>query len=172
MADIQLRLPGMKNWTAPQDTIHTYWVKMLTLLCERLVAQMNQLLKNGTHPEWLTEGRTFLIMKNHQKGTIPSNYRPIICLSPREKPLSGIIVAKISRHMDQYMIAAQKSIGKDTRGAKHQLVVDRTIAHECQSQANKPVHSWIDYKKAYESMPTWILEFLNLYKVKNTLRPL
>ena len=67
---------------------------------------MNQLLKSGTHLEWLTQGLTVLIMKDPQKGTIPSNYQPIICLSITWKLLSSIIAAKVSRHMDQYMSRA------------------------------------------------------------------
>ncbi|TWW73235.1 hypothetical protein D4764_15G0006290 [Takifugu flavidus] len=69
-------------------------------------------------------------MKDPQKGTIPSNYRPITCLSTTWKLLSGIIAAKISRHMDPYMSRAQKGRGNNTRGAKHQLLVDRAIAQD------------------------------------------
>ncbi|XP_051906082.1 uncharacterized protein LOC127590686 [Hippocampus zosterae] len=76
VADIQERVSDMKNWTAPG---HTYWLKKLTALHERLAVQMNQLLRDGTHPEWLTEGRTILIMKDPSKGAVPSNYRPITC---------------------------------------------------------------------------------------------
>ncbi|TWW61836.1 hypothetical protein D4764_04G0004830 [Takifugu flavidus] len=57
---------------------------------------MDQLLTSGNHPEWLTQGRKVLIMKDPQKGTIPSNYRPITCLSTTWKLLSGIIAAKIT----------------------------------------------------------------------------
>ncbi|XP_039457638.1 uncharacterized protein LOC120434142 [Oreochromis aureus] len=46
----------------------------LTALYERQAAQMNQLLADKRHPEWLTEGRTDLILKNPQKGPAPSNY--------------------------------------------------------------------------------------------------
>ncbi len=67
-------------------------------------------------------------MKDPQKGTIPSNYRPITCLSTTWKLLSGIIAAKMSRHVAQYMSRAQKGIGSNTRGAKHQLLVDRVVS--------------------------------------------
>ncbi len=52
---------------------------------------MNQLLMDGTHPEWLTQGGTVLIMMDPQKGAIPFNYRPITCLNTTWKLLSGII---------------------------------------------------------------------------------
>lgn len=172
VADIQGRVSGMKNWTAPgPDMIHAYWLKKLTALHERLAAQMNQLLRDGTHPEWLTQGRTILILKDPSKGAVPSNYRPITCLSTTWKLMSGIIAAKISGHMNQYMSAAQKGIGKNTRGAKHQLLVDRTVARDCRTRKTNLCTAWIDYKKAYDSMPhTWITECLKLYNINRTLR--
>ncbi|XP_032426375.1 uncharacterized protein LOC116724756 [Xiphophorus hellerii] len=112
VTDVQERVSGMKNWTAPgPDMIHAYWLKKLTALHERLADQMNQLLQSGTHPEWLTEGLTILIQKDPSKGPVPPNYRPITCLSTTWKLMSGIIAAKISKHMDKYMSTAQKGIG-------------------------------------------------------------
>ena len=128
--------------------IHTYWLKKPTPLHERLAAQMNQLLISGTHPEWLTQSWTVLIMKDPQKGTRPSNYGPLTCLSTTWMRLSGITETKVSRHMDQYMIRAQKELDSNTRGVKHQLLVDRTVARNCSVQENQPVHCWTDYKKA------------------------
>uniref|UniRef100_A0A669EZW7 Reverse transcriptase domain-containing protein n=1 Tax=Oreochromis niloticus TaxID=8128 RepID=A0A669EZW7_ORENI len=172
VADIQERVSSMKSWTAPgPDMVHAYWLKKLTALHERLAAQMNQLLVNERHPEWLTEGRTVLIPKDPKKGPVPSNYRPITCLSTTWKLLSGIISAKMNRHMGQYMSGAQKGIGKNTRGAKHQLLVDRTVSRDCKTRLTNLCTAWIDYKKAYDSMPhSWILECLELYKINRTLR--
>ena len=58
VADVQHRIKNMKSWTAPgPDMIHTYWLKHLTAVHERLAAQMNQLLASGSHPDWLTQGK-------------------------------------------------------------------------------------------------------------------
>ncbi|CAK6977002.1 ras-related protein Rab-7L1-like [Scomber scombrus] len=117
---------SMKSWTAPgPDMIHTYWLKKLPTLQEHLAAQTNQLLMDGMHQDWLTQGPTVLIMKDPQKGTIPSNYQPITFLCTTWKLLSGIIAAKMNRHMAQYMSWAQKGISSNTKGAKHKLLVDR-----------------------------------------------
>ena len=67
------------------------------------VSQMNQLLMDGTHPEWLIQGQTFLIMKVEQNSGIPTNYQPITCLCTTQNFLSGIIVPKMNRHMAQYL---------------------------------------------------------------------
>ena len=85
----------MKSWTAPGLEIHTYWLKKLSALHEHPAAQMNQLLMDGMHPEWLTQGWTVVIMNDPQKGMIPSNCQPITWLRTTWKLLSGIIAAKI-----------------------------------------------------------------------------
>ena len=67
MADIQERVAGMQCWIAPgPDMIHTYLLKKPTALHECLAAEMDQLLMDEIHPEFLTQGRTVLIMKDHQ----------------------------------------------------------------------------------------------------------
>lgn len=99
MADIRDKVSNMKSWTAPDpDMIHTYWLTKLSALHECLVSQMNQLLMDGIHPEWLTQRRTVLIMKDPQKGAMPSNYRPIICFYTTWKLLPGIMEAKVTSY--------------------------------------------------------------------------
>ena len=116
---------------------------------ERLAAQMNQLLRSGTHPKWLTQGQTVLIMKDLQRETIPSSYQTITCLSTTWKLLSSIIAAKVSRHMDQYLSRSRKGIS-----SKNWLLVDRST----KSRSMKLCPAWIHYKKDNDSLPhTWIL---------------
>ncbi|CAK6965215.1 hypothetical protein D4764_06G0014290 [Scomber scombrus] len=124
-----------------------------------------------THIGLRLSRRTVLMMKDPQKGRIPSNYRPITCLCTTWKFLSGIIVAKMNRHMAQYMSWAQKGIGSNTRGAKHQLLVNRAVAQDCKTRQTNQCTAWIDYKKAYDSIPhTWIMECLEKYNINRTLR--
>ncbi len=48
MTDIRERVSGMKSWTAVgPDKVHTYSLKKLTALNERLAAQMKQLLMDS-----------------------------------------------------------------------------------------------------------------------------
>ena len=169
--DLRRRVNRMKNWTAPgPDMIHTYWLKKLTSLHRRLACQMEKLVAEGDHPSWLTQGRTVLVMKDPQQGSIPSNYRPITCLSTTWKLLSGIIADKIQDHMDGYMHQAQKGIGGGSRGSKHQLLIDQAVAKDSRSRRTNLAMAWIDYKKAYDSIPhSWILECLRLYKINPRL---
>ena len=71
----------MKNWTAPRkDEKHGFWIKHLTSLHPRIAQQLNRPLETAIIEEWLSTGKTILLMKNKKAGAIPSNYRPITCL--------------------------------------------------------------------------------------------
>ena len=64
------------------------------------------------------------------------------------------------------MSGAQKGIGSNTRGAKHQLLVDRAVARDCKNRHTNLCTAWINYKRAYDSLPhKWILECLELYMI-------
>ncbi|KAL3974839.1 hypothetical protein ACER0C_023465 [Sarotherodon galilaeus] len=54
------------------DMIRTY--KLRRRQC--LMAQMNLLVMEKTHPEWLTQCRTVLVPTDRQKALVPSNYQP------------------------------------------------------------------------------------------------
>lgn len=169
--DLCQRVKRMKNWTAPgPDMIHAYWLKKLTALHRRLAQQMDNMIADGDHPEWLTQGRTVLIMKDSSKGAIPSNYRPITCLSTTWKLLSGILADKIQDHMGSQMHNAQKGIGGGSRGSKHQLLIDQTVTKDSKGRRTNLAMAWIDYKKAYDSIPhSWILQSLKIYKVNSRI---
>ena len=110
-------------------------------------------------------------MKDLHQGTAPSNYCPIICLSTTWKVQSDIIAAKIQVHINKYMSTSQKSIGNNTRGSKHQLLIDRAVTNDSRARQINLSTAWINYRTAYDSMlHTWIWECLALYTVNTTLR--
>ena len=147
------------------------WLKKLTSLHKRLACQMEK-LRTEDHPSWLIQGRTVLVMKDPQQGPMPINYRPITCLSTNWKLLSGILADKIGIHMDQYMHKAQRGIGGGSRGSKHQLLIGQSVVKDARSRRTNLAMSWIDYKKAYDSVPhSWILECLRLYNIDPRLVP-
>ena len=72
----------MKNWTAPgKDEVHGFWIKHLTRFHPKIAQQLNRLRKTATIEEWLSTGKTILLMKSKKIGAIASNYRRITCLS-------------------------------------------------------------------------------------------
>ena len=49
---------------------------------------------------------------------------------------------------------------------KHQLLIDQSVAKNARSRCTNLAMSWVDYKKAYNSVPhLWKLECLRLYKI-------
>ncbi|XP_067947074.1 uncharacterized protein [Watersipora subatra] len=127
---------------------------------------MECLLEEGNHPEWLTNGQTVLLIKDPQQEPIPKNYRPIMCLLNIWKLLSGIVAVKLEEHMSHYMTSSQKKIELNTRGAKHRLLVDRTLYQDSRRRHTDVSMAWIDYKKAYDSIPhSRILVCLSMYNV-------
>jgi hypothetical protein len=57
--------------------------------------QLNQLLQIGFIENWITTGKTTLLIKNKEKGTVPSNYRAITGLLTTFKLMPAVIAEKI-----------------------------------------------------------------------------
>ena len=70
--------------------------------------------------------------------------------------LSGILADKIGVHIDGYMHHAQRGIGGGSRGSKHQLLINRSVAKDARSRRTNLAMAWIDYKKGYDSVPPLI----------------
>lgn len=69
------------------------------------------------------------------------------------------------------MSGAQKGTGRNTKGAKHLLLISRAVTQDCETKMTILCTTWIDYKKACDSTPyTWILEQLEPYKINRSLR--
>ena len=63
---IKRQIKDVKNWNAPSpDDLHGFWLKHLANLQQCLTVQFNHLLQNSTTEDWMTIGRTFLIIKDH-----------------------------------------------------------------------------------------------------------
>ena len=54
-----------------------FWFKRLKSLYGSILASLQGCLNSGEVPEWMVKGRTVLIQKDHDKGTVAVNYRPI-----------------------------------------------------------------------------------------------
>ena len=68
------------------------------------------------------------------------------------------------------MSRAQKGIGSNFRGAKSQLLVNRTVSQDCKTRHTYLCIAWINYKEVYDSVPqSWILEHLEMYNIIRTL---
>lgn len=71
--------------------------------------------------------------------------------------------SKLTRQSSQHMSKAQNGIGNNTRGTKHQQLVERAITQEFKTRQTNLAYD-------YDSVShTWILECLALYKANSAL---
>ena len=82
----------MKNWKAPgPDGLQRYWIKTFTSCHERIATQLQLCLEMNETPDWLTTGKTALIMRDREIGDDVTNLRPITCLPLMWKIFTGIL---------------------------------------------------------------------------------
>ena len=69
-------LKKMANWKAPgPDLVQGFWLKNFRSMHGRMLIQLNECLNKGNVPNWMTKGRTVLIMKDKDEGNVASNCR-------------------------------------------------------------------------------------------------
>ena len=104
----------------------------------------------------MTKGRTILIMKDPEKGAAAGNYRPITCLPVMWKLLTGIISDKLYEFLDagNMLPDEQKGCRKGAQVTNDQLFIDNMILKESKARGKNLSLGWIDYKKAYDMIPT------------------
>jgi hypothetical protein len=167
-------LGKLAPWKAPgHDCVQGYWIKNFTSLHSRIVTQLNDVLRDGKPPKWMTTGRTVLLPKDAGKGNIPSNYRPITCLPIMYKVLTAMISESIYDHLDQNRLIPweQKGCAKMSRGTKDQLVIDKSVMKDSKMNKKNLTMGWIDYRKAYDMVPhSWITSVLDMVKVSDNIK--
>ena len=135
--------------------------------------QLNQLLQTGTIEDWKTTGKPTLLIKNKEKGAVPSNYRPITCLSTNFKLMTAIIAEAIQNHLEQNGLIPEEQKGnrRKSRGTKDQLLIDKMIMRNTKRRKTNLHVAWIDYKKAFDSLPhSWITKSLKMLGVSSNIR--
>ena len=167
---VTARVKGMTNWSSPGiDGLHAFWIKHTTCLHGRIAELLNESLATSQVPEWMTEGRTFLLIKDPKKGTSnPGNFRPITCLPNLWKLYTGILSEDIYQHLDVNKLfpEEQKGCRKKSRGCKEQLAIDKLILRHCKRTKSSLYMAFIDYQKAYDSIPhSWILKSMEMCKI-------
>ena len=86
----------MANCQAPgSDGVHGYWIKMLVSMREKKAFHIQSCITRDEVPDWLTTGRTALLLKDRSKGNKVSNFRPIACLPLIWELFTGIVADEI-----------------------------------------------------------------------------
>lgn len=171
--DVSCAIRTAQNWKSPgPDGLHNFWLKWFRCSHSRLAAQFQQALELGSLPSSLTTGVTFLLYKSGST-TEAKNYRLMTCLPTLYKLLTSILRSKINAHVvaNNILATAQNGCRVGSRGTKELLLIDMTICQQIRRNRGALSAAWIDYKKAYDSVPhSWLGRVLELYKVDTALR--
>jgi hypothetical protein len=98
----------------------------------------------------------------------PSKYRPITCLPTIYKIMTSCIKVIIYDHCQKLNILneEQKGCVKECFGCKEQLIIDTVIMEQARKNNRNIYTAFIDYKKAYDSVPhSWLIKILKIYKI-------
>ena len=129
--DLNSELKRFPNRKSPgPDLIHGIWLKKFTSLHSALLVNFSEILSEAsTLDPKLATGRTVLIIKDPKRGNIPTNYRPITCLSLVYKLLTGILRHLSYRHLDSngFIPSQQKGCTQKSKGTKDYLLVDKML---------------------------------------------
>ena len=168
------KIKEFSNFKAPGiDKIPNFWLKKVTALHPHYVLTFMKIQKGDEQsPEWLTMGNTNLLPKSNETQ-LPNKYRPICCLPTTYKWLTGIIADAIYEHLENgnYLEKEQKGCIRKKLGTKDQLLINKTILEDCKRRQRNLSMAWIDYKKAFDSVPhSWIIRCLELYNISEEIR--
>ena len=154
------------NWKAPgPDGLQGYWLKAFTPLHQEMRRHLQFCLEDAVVPQWMTTGRTTLVMKDPRKGPVPSNYRPITCLPILWKLLTSVLAEEMYDHLEANDLIGMEQMGcrRGKRGTKEHLMMDKAILNHAKLRKKNLAVAWIDYQKAYDLVPhSWILETMKL----------
>ena len=164
----------MGNWKSPGvDEVTNFWLKKLPSTHSHLAAAYNDIIEDPSKiPRWLTEGKTILLPKNSNTAD-PKNFRPITCLPTMYKALTSILTERLYEYLEQNggLPPEQKGCRKGSYGCKDQLLINKTITEHSKTKKKHLSAAWIDYKKAYDSVPhSWLLKTLEMHNVDPTIR--
>jgi hypothetical protein len=107
----------------------------------------------------LTVGVTYMLPKSGPASD-PKNYRPITCLPTLYKILTSVISSKLYAHLAENKILAPEQVEcrKGSRGCKELLIVDSVLSQQAKKEQRDISVGWVDYKKAFDSVPhSWLL---------------
>lgn len=163
-----------QNWKCPgADKLQNFWYKQFSSTYEILTREINNCIRDpNIFPKFLTQGNTYVKPKNADTKN-PANYRPITCLPTLYKIITATICRKIDAHLTKHNILSeeQKGCRKFSQACKEQLIIDTIILKQTEKDRRNLHTSYIDYKKAFDSVPhSWLLKILEIYKIDPNIR--
>ena len=168
--ELGVNMTRASNWKSHgPDRLPNFWIKQFKSLHKPMTEAYSEIVKDPKQtPEWLVEGATNLLDKKEETW-IPKNYRPIACLPTTFKILKSVITDRLYSHLEKEAIMPPEQRGgkKDSYGCRDQLMINNAILENCKKRKKNLLTAWIDYKKAFDSVPhSWILKYLQMCKIQ------
>jgi len=88
------------------------------------------------------------------------------------KTLTGIIAKRISTHLEEQSLlpAEQKGCHPGSNCCKDQLMISKAIYEDCRRRNKNLSIAWIDYQKAFDSVPhSWVEKSIELVRVNSKI---
>jgi hypothetical protein len=86
--------------------------------------------------------------------------------------LTGIIAKRISTHLEEQSLlpAEKKGCHPGSKGCKDQLMISKAIYENCRRRNKNLSIAWIDYQKAFDSVPlSWVEKSIELVGVNSKI---
>ena len=159
------------NWKSPgSDQIQNYWLAAFPAAHSHIIKNFNVVMKEPHKaPDWLTTGVAYLLPKSGDSKEI-RNYQPITCVTTVYETLAGIVARRISHMEEQNLLPTeQKGCFLGSKGCKDQLI-SKAIYEDCKRRNKNFSIAWIDYQKAFDSVPhSWVEKSVELVGVNSKI---
>ena len=160
------------NKAPGSDIINGYWYKNLTSYRDQLSVLFSQQIHfDSPLPRWLSATHTVLLPKSTETH-IAKNYCPTACFNVMYKLYSSCINQCLMDHVyKNNIVTPEQAAGKNkVWGTVEQLLINKSILKEVRLMRRNLVTVWLDYRKAFDSIPhRLLLHALKLAKPPNHL---
>ena len=170
--EIVLAMMKSSNWTAPgNDGIANFWIKNLTSIPDELTTAYNDILKHReTAPAWLTEGLTYLLpeAKETKNPKIRRTIAQLLAYQYCKKILRSTLTERSYAFLEEKELlpTEQKWWKRGSYACTEQLLINKMVLENCKRTKRNLSTAWIDYKKAFDSVPhSWIIKCLKMLKI-------
>ena len=163
----------LRNWASPgPDGIQGFWWKRLSSVHGLLCHYFHMfLVGDEALPVWFPVGRTLLLPKKLDV-TNPQNFHPITCLNVVYKVWTSCLTSLMLHHCESHQLIhpAQKGCSRGQYGCIDHLLLTNSVWHQVRINHRCMSVAWIDYRKAYDSVPhNWLLQCLRLFGFPSVL---
>ena len=167
-SDIKSSICSKKNWSSPGvDKITNYWMKKITEAHEGLAIALTKIINNEQSlPQWLCEGKCIMIPKTENPKA--KDHRPITLLNTMYKLVTSVIDARLRKHQGQYnyMQIDQRGCTTGSMGCVDNLLIDKAVQEDAQFGRKNLSCTWIDVKKAFDSINhNWLKFCLQIHSI-------